>query len=546
MAVWLSMTLSQGTPNETARTNTVTASVRVHYSGGSFNGNSPSGTLTIDGQSFSFTCNFNYSGIGQGAASTGTGSVTACTRTVTVSYGSSSTRTVSASASFASGTASGTVTASDSITLTSISAGGSSGGGDDDDNTGEGGSGSGTVTPPSNVGNCTIVGQYWFSSDSETLNYNNAADFTLNNGDYLPQHVALKFTTPRFSGASTSLVVNLSSTELHYANDLPVCFALCNSDENFGMYVLGPSVVNDPNQIAYGSLTRAEWLSMPFTIQTNELSGNTDYYLIFWIPSDYGLYGNVSAAKAPYHGITVNYEGGSDISPEEYTISINAGSGCNINVIRNDVMLSLTDGDSINDGDFLTITFSAFPGYSILTHTINGSDFDSGYVHVVNGDVVIVVTAEPDSGSGGDVVHLTARGVFYIDNGTEYTAYQCYIDNGTSWDPVGYARASGEVNIESGAATVTCNFKPDAVVLTGLSYESSDGSWELQMTAVFTEKTMSYPLTVVAYNNTYDWLEATFEQTDTGFSVSEFSFYEDGYYTTVDSMSLNYVAIKYT
>lgn len=128
MAVWLTLSVSQGVPNETTRTTAVTATVTVHYSGGSFDGTSPSGTVTIDGQSFSYSCNFNYAGIGQGAASTEPGSVVACVVTAQVPYGESSSRTVSVSASFSRATSS----VSQSVALTQIGSGGSSGGGSGD------------------------------------------------------------------------------------------------------------------------------------------------------------------------------------------------------------------------------------------------------------------------------------------------------------------------------------------------------------------------------------------------------------------------------
>ena len=303
MAVYLSLSLSQGTPNTTTRTTTVTATVKVHYSGGSYNGNSPSGTLTIDGQSFSFTCNFNYAGIGQGAASTGSGSVTACTQTVTVSYGSSSTKTVSASASFASGTASGTVTASDSITLTSIgSSGGSSGDGDDGGEEWEegGDSGSGGVV---NQGNATIVGAAFFYTEGETLKYYNNTTCSIDN--YRPTVYVLKFKTPTFVGVSQSLDVNLSAAGTD--SNTGVCYALCESDANHDMYFKANTTVDDPYQIATGSLSKAEWESMPFSIETTELESGKNYYLVFWIPYGSGYNDFASAGLPTSHSINLNY-----------------------------------------------------------------------------------------------------------------------------------------------------------------------------------------------------------------------------------------------
>lgn len=324
MAVSLGLSLSQGTPNEQSRTTTVTARVIINYSGGSYNGNKPSGTLTIDGQTFNFSSNFNYAGVGQGPSTTGSGSTTACTKTITVSYGAATTRTVSASASFASGTASGTVSASNSINLTSIPAYSGSGGGD----SGGGSGGSGDYVDP-NVppsapwqGNATIDGQAIAYPWSKTLSYrSDTVNDLWNYGTYGVS--VIKFKTPEFTGKSTSLDIYLYDAR---ANDeqencyYSVNYALCDSDENFEMYkevqasLDDPNpVVNDPHKILQGHLQKYnlevnEWEEMPFSIETDKLVGDKYYYLIFWIPVDNVLGTLVIVHGASmYHQIRVNY-----------------------------------------------------------------------------------------------------------------------------------------------------------------------------------------------------------------------------------------------
>lgn len=319
MAVWLTMSLSQGIPNETTRTNTVTATVIVHYSGGSYNGNSPSGMVTIDGQSSSFSCNFNYAGIGQGAVTTGTGSVVAAITTVTVSYGSSTTKTVYASASFASGTASGTVTTSSSINLTPISSssGGSSGGDDDDDgeggNSGGSGSGSGDIISPL-PGNSVLVGQVTLLSSTSNPSYSLSEYGKINYSTVQgnTKICIIKFETPVFEGISTSLVVNLYESSTSGVKDGAISYALCDSDVNNGMYINAPSVVDDEHQIAYGQLSKSEWKEGTFTIQSDRLNSKTNYYIVLWQHSDFPYTaGQViplfNLGSAGMHGITVNY-----------------------------------------------------------------------------------------------------------------------------------------------------------------------------------------------------------------------------------------------
>lgn len=331
MAVSLSISLSQGTPNLTSRTTTVTASVTIHYSGGSYNGYSPSGTLTINGQSFGFTCNFNYAGVGQGALTQGSGSVTACSRTVTVSYGTSSTKTIYASASFNSGTASGTVTASDSITLTTISSGGGSGDSGGGESGGEGSSGSGSAEVT--YGSATVVGGAYFYSETSTLNYSLSTTVSVSNYWYIPSVYVLKFKTPKFTGVSKSVSIRLGSINANFdKDDHVVCFALCKSDENHNMYLCADNTVDDSTQITSGTLSKDQWMSSQIAIQTADIKSETEYYVFFWMPPDDGYSSTADGGTTEYISVSVinmkpgtfNIDNGSALS--EYECYIDNGS----------------------------------------------------------------------------------------------------------------------------------------------------------------------------------------------------------------------------
>lgn len=571
MAVWLSLSLSQGTPNVTARTNTVTASVKVHYSDGSFNGNSPSGTLTINGQSFSFTCNFNYAGIGQGAASTGTGSVTACTRTVTVSYGSSSTKTVSASASFASGTGSGTVSASDSISLTPISSGGGSGGGDDDDDNTEewdpdnpgGGSGGIVVTP----GNATVVGQALLTSNEP---YYQTETYTPIYCGALSCTCAIKITTPGFVGTSQSLDVDLYAINAWSSDDLLMCYALCDSDENHRLYMGAQSVVNDPSQIVCGTLSRAEW-GLPFSIQTDKLVGNKDYYLFLWLPSDLGLTDSADLGVATSHSVNLNYiadEGGGDSGedPEnpdntEYRyLWIQKPEGTNVYVgvyqsTDNYVDVSDTAEERSGDtglwyvytfqkGNYFRFNIVALPGYTLGEISTVGLNYDEEHndytIDSPNNYAYVWVEAFSVPGN--------MKGTFYIDNGTSFDKYQLYFDTGVEWVPINTSGSSGSYTRDASTLKtlsgdegliIDCGFKPDLVMLhRSETYED----YTCSCAAVF-DADMDRVNTAV-WSVSYDqWLDMYIVREDTGFTV--YAYLEDDD-TESSAVEFNYVAIKYT
>jgi hypothetical protein len=296
MAVWLSLSLSQGYPNKTSRTTTVSATLTIHYSGGSYDGTEPSGTITIDGQSFPFVKNFNYAGVGQGAASQGTGS-TSVTVTATVPYGDASSRAVYASASFS--RASGSV--SKSITLTSIgSSGGGSGDGSGDDGDGEEGGSEGAAKS----GNVSVIGQKHFSSEGkyQTNTLGGIGSFV---GEFTG--VAIKFETPYIGGPSTLLNIDIELDENYGYNPI-INYAICSSDKNLAMYENASSSVEDAYQIVSGVLNY-EILSRNIvsSIQVSSLKTEQTYYLMLWIPSDSDFDKYIQLSYASRYVFNIDY-----------------------------------------------------------------------------------------------------------------------------------------------------------------------------------------------------------------------------------------------
>lgn len=80
----------------------------------------------------------------------------------------------------------------------------------------------------------------------------------------------------------------------------------------------------------------------------------------------------------------------------EYTLSISAGTGSSVTVNRTSSNYgstgALNKGAILYNGDKLTITFSALTGYDLLTHSVNGSSFESDDIFTVSGGGVSVVT----------------------------------------------------------------------------------------------------------------------------------------------------------
>lgn len=95
-------------------------------------------------------------------------------------------------------------------------------------------------------------------------------------------------------------------------------------------------------------------------------------------------------------GVTGSYTPTKDIilyaiwQLKSYTLSISRGNGTTITVKRNGT--SLSDGATIYHFDVLSISISANTGYTIQTHTVNNTTWDSGN-YTVGGNVSVVATA---------------------------------------------------------------------------------------------------------------------------------------------------------
>lgn len=113
MGASLSISITQNSQNVAANTSNVTVAVRISWTYGSFNRNSKSGWVKIDGTQYNFSSGFN-------ASETTSGSQTIFTKTVDVTHGSTGAKTLTCSASYTTGVSAGTITASANKTLTTI------------------------------------------------------------------------------------------------------------------------------------------------------------------------------------------------------------------------------------------------------------------------------------------------------------------------------------------------------------------------------------------------------------------------------------------
>lgn len=489
MPVTLSMNVVQNSVDNTNNRSLVTVTVVANYTGGSFNRNDPPLTVVLDGVSDTVNVDFN-------ASEKTSGSETIYNKQWYVGHNSDGTKTLNYSASYVTGVSSGTVTVSGSKALSPTTGGSSSGGGGSEGGDSEGGGGSEGETPEGGgtegggtegggseggnpgttpgvipikplPGNSELIlisnfsldssERFYHSSNSGIVRYESIDDFEIS---------IMKFTTPDFAGVSESLFVNLYDAGGTPPTDSALRYALCTSDANYRMYFRATSVVNDPNQIASGSIHPNEWTGGSLLIQTNQLEPAKEYYLVLWLTSETPSSAYIHFGAARYHGITVNYY------------------------------------------------------------------FSGG---------------DPDDGD--DPVITKVRGVFYIDNESEFVKYECYIDTGTDWSLIGAVSSSAVVqrnsNIfttdNSGNATIECGFKPDALYIT----RSDIYNGVLQSACLaFTEAGREELESCLMNDDMVVSCKAT--RTDTGAQLS-MNYYSSGWNPFVNTDNkLGYIAIKYT
>lgn len=103
-----------------------------------------------------------------------------------------------------------------------------------------------------------------------------------------------------------------------------------------------------------------------------------------------------------------------------------------------------------------------------------------------------------------------------------------------------------------GMTAVDVGFKPDAVVIRGEKYNTTDGQIECNLQAIFTEGTTSAAKRLASYSpsgeiNGYPIINAIIEQTDTGFMVNRlWHCSHSGMEYVYGGSSYSYIALKYT
>ncbi len=119
----------------------------------------------------------------------------------------------------------------------------------------------------------------------------------------------------------------------------------------------------------------------------------------------------------------------------QYTLTIAAGSGSTVSVMRNGT--ALPSGAVLTHGEVLTVSFAAQSGYELTAHTVNGAAFPSGGSHTVQGHVTAAATAR-------------RLGLLRLDTGSAVQRFRVLLDTGSAIVPVRLFLDRGDRITEAG------------------------------------------------------------------------------------------------
>lgn len=324
MAMNLSLSTSVVSRNETARTSTISVAVTLSYSFSgtiSFNrytdDRGPTLSLSVGDWSGTFKVPFNSSELSSGTE-------TLYSSNFTISHGSATgSVSVPIYASYDTKTTATVSPVSKTVILDGMgsSGGGDSGGDDGDDggdNTGGNTGGDGITAPP---GNATIVGQLELVSLLADM-WATERNYTTGSADIIEADisrnvVAIKFTTPKFDGVSSSIDLAVVTGSVD-SGIPPTNVSICTDDASFAEYLKRSDSVSDPNQIASGTIQLTANSICSTNIPTTQLESETTYYVFLW-PGTFGnglVMHSATILESTRNSINVNYtSSGSGVTP---------------------------------------------------------------------------------------------------------------------------------------------------------------------------------------------------------------------------------------
>lgn len=226
------------------------------------------------------------------------------------------------------------------------------------------------------------------SGDQWTQNIGHVSTDLYNEKEYAA--ACYEFTVPTISGSPHAMVVSfgITLTSHGYINAVvsttpPIYNGVITN------WRYGPTSGRISN---VGSYTSSQ-SSISLTINDSAaISGSTIYLYLYQTADGFGPYiynGYYTVSGMPTASLSYHVK---------HTLSISAGIGSTISVYRGTTTYGtvgyVNNGNTIYDGDVLTISASPNINYRVTSLTVNGSNFTSGGTHSVSGNVTVVSDAQ--------------------------------------------------------------------------------------------------------------------------------------------------------
>lgn len=452
MSISISISASSGSYNTSTSSTPVYVSVIAYYSRGSFNRNA-SLTVTVNGSQTNSTVSIN------GSESTSSGSTSIYSGTWNVTH--TTTTTIYCHASLYAGGTTGTTTDSTSVTLTAPSSGGGTSGSDEDDDIFEGGSTS-TSTPymirilPEDHAYIKVIqtstGIELKDGATVSSGYNITVFFEVDDGYLLDTHT-INGTTAS-SGESYSVYSNTAIRASARENLINPALAtkIYTNGTASGLTDIYMSTVHNYTGEG-GELSPTDKTSTKKT----EYSITSAIQVQWYYKNGTSAYSDEDYSYNHAYAIKFTTPNIDNISSLRFKFNIN-----NVSTLQYNISYSLTTTDS-NLYDYIyhntdecsiasgIISKSTLSSGSVLTLDIDSSKIESNTTYYL----VLYHTSRSTTTTNTATLYFNSvaagyiAGVYYLDNGTAYTAYQCHIytttsyevyemyrDNGTSWELV--------------------------------------------------------------------------------------------------------------
>lgn len=245
--------------------------------------------------------------------------------------------------------------------------------------------------------------------------------------------IARAYTLSISAGANSAITVTRNGSTLsngatvYYGDALKVYFSV-NSGYALGTHTVNGSTFTSGNthsvtgnvsvvstaSIAAFTLTLEQGSNTTLTVKRNGTtlsSGTTIYYgdvltITYSASSGYTItqatVNNNNITSGSTYSVTGNTTVKTVATAQPRTLYINQGNNTTITVTRSGEVLR--DGDTLAQGDILTIIFTAATGYTLTVHKVNGTTFVSGNTFTVGASDV---TVESVAATGASLLQPT-------------------------------------------------------------------------------------------------------------------------------------------